>query len=99
MKKIILVFVMIVVVGFTFTSCKNDKKEEPKTEEVKVEENKKLASNEVYQCEMNCEKGKSYTEAGKCPVCNMDLKVKKVNMNGDSDMKKDSTKHDDGHDH
>jgi rRNA maturation protein Nop10 len=23
---------------------------------------------------MNCEKGKTYTASGKCPVCNMNLK-------------------------
>lgn len=78
MKKTILVLAMIVAVGFTFTSCKNDKKEEVKAEEVKIEESKELASNEVYQCPMDCEHGKSYTEAGSCPVCKMDLKAKKV---------------------
>lgn len=78
MKKTILVLAMIVAVGFTFTSCKNDKKEEVKAEEVKTEESKELASNEVYQCPMDCEQGKSYTEAGSCPVCKMDLKAKKA---------------------
>ncbi len=74
MKKTILVLAMIVAVGFTFTSCKNDKKEE-----VKEETTKDTASNEeVYQCPMDCEHGKSYTEAGKCPVCKMDLKAKKA---------------------
>ena len=26
-----------------------------------------------YRCPMNCEKGKTYEKAGKCPVCGMDL--------------------------
>jgi len=74
MKKTILVLALIVAVGFTFTSCKNDKKEE-----VKEEVGEKMASNdEIYQCPMDCEHGKSYTEAGKCPVCKMDLKAKKA---------------------
>jgi len=74
MKKIILVLAMIVAIGFTFTSCKNDKKEE-----IKEEATKDSASNEdVYQCPMDCEHGKSYTEEGKCPVCKMDLKAKKA---------------------
>ncbi len=30
----------------------------------------------VYQCPMNCEKGKTYNKPGKCPKCKMDL-VKK----------------------
>ncbi len=31
---------------------------------------------EVYYCPMKCEGEKTYDEAGKCPVCGMDLKVK-----------------------
>lgn len=31
---------------------------------------------EVYFCPMKCEGEKTYDEAGKCPVCGMDLKVK-----------------------
>ena len=26
-----------------------------------------------YQCPMDCEDGKTYEEAGKCPVCEMDM--------------------------
>jgi len=29
----------------------------------------------AYQCPMKCEGDKTYAEAGKCPVCKMDLKV------------------------
>jgi|JI10StandDraft_1071094.scaffolds.fasta_scaffold11973_4 hypothetical protein len=28
----------------------------------------------AYQCPMKCEGDKTYAEAGRCPVCNMDLK-------------------------
>jgi hypothetical protein len=28
-----------------------------------------------YQCPMDCEDGKTYAEAGSCPVCKMDLKA------------------------
>lgn len=28
----------------------------------------------TYQCPMDCEDGKTYEEAGACPVCHMDLK-------------------------
>ncbi len=109
MKKPILVLAMIIAVGFIFTSCKKDKKEDVKTE-VKEE----LASNVLYQCPMDCEKGKSYTEAGACPVCTMALKEKKFDKDGNelcakcgkdkaeckghNDSEKDSTNHD-GHDH
>jgi len=27
----------------------------------------------AYQCPMKCESEKTYTQAGKCPVCGMDL--------------------------
>ena len=29
----------------------------------------------AYQCPMKCEGDKTYAEAGKCPVCKMDLKA------------------------
>ena len=89
MKKIILVLAVVCFTAFTVTSCKKDKKEDVKTEaevkeEVKEEAKEVLASNDVlYQCPMDCEKGKSYTEAGTCPVCKMDLKEKKVEMHED----------------
>jgi len=84
-KKLILTLAIVMVASFTFTSCKSDKKEE-----VKTEEKADMASNELYQCPMDCEDGKSYTEAGSCPVCKMDLKAKTVDMDSD-----DHKKHDD----
>jgi len=83
-KKLILMLAVVAVVSFTFTSCKKDKQEE-----VKTEEKADMASNELYQCPMDCEDGKSYTEAGNCPVCKMDLKSKTVDM--DSDKKHDDS--------
>jgi len=85
MRKVILMVAMVSIVSLTATSCKKDKTEEEvkaETEvvnETKQEAQEVLASNNVlHQCPMDCEKGKSYTEAGKCPVCKMDLKEKKV---------------------
>jgi len=72
MKKIVLVLAVIVAVGLTFTSCKKDKK----TDAVEEASNETASADQVYQCPMDCEHGKSYTEAGKCPVCEMDLKAK-----------------------
>lgn len=98
MRKVILMLVVVTVMSFTVTSCKKEKKEEVKTEveakeEVKKEAKEVLASNDVlYQCPMDCEKGKSYTEAGTCPVCKMDLKEKKVDMD-------EEHKDHDGHEH
>jgi len=80
MKKLVLMFAVIAVVSIAFTSCKKDKKEEVKTEEAK----EKMADNHLYQCPMNCEEGKSYTEEGNCPVCKMELKEKVVDMDGEA---------------
>ena len=97
MKKVFLMVTMVALVSFTVTSCKKDKAEEVKTEveavdEVKQEAQEVLASNDVlHQCPMDCEKGKSYTEPGKCPVCKMDLKEKKVDVEEETEVKKDST--------
>lgn len=79
MKKLLFVFVAIFSLALLFTACK-----ETKNEEVKVEVNKENIENHnheegemvsnVFQCPMDCEKGKTYDAAGSCPVCKMDLK-------------------------
>ena len=64
---------------FLITSCgdnKNEKKEVPQEES-----KKELSAHDEYQCPMDCEKGKTYSDTGSCPVCKMDLKEFK---NGDS---------------
>ena len=71
-KKIVLVLVLVVAIGLTFTSCKKDKKADA-TEETTGET---ASADQVYQCPMDCEHGKSYTEAGECPVCEMKLAAK-----------------------
>ena len=42
---------------------------------VKIQE-AKIISDTVYQCPMKCEGDKTYDKAGKCPICNMNLKAK-----------------------
>ncbi|MCF6167100.1 heavy metal-binding domain-containing protein [Lutibacter sp.] len=90
MKKTLFIFVAIFSFSLLLTACKGDKKEEVKkvqaTEEMKMgshenhdHETKKIASKVVYQCRMDCEKGKTYDKEGNCPVCNMPLKAKMVN--------------------
>jgi len=68
MKKVLLALVFVFAIAITTTSCKKGDK---------VESSKAVAT-EVYQCPMDCEKGKSYTEPGNCPVCKMALKAKKA---------------------
>ncbi len=69
MKRVIMVLAVVAFTSFSLQSCK-EKKEEIKTE---------LAT-AVYQCPMDCEEGKSYTEAGTCPVCKMALVEKEVDL-------------------
>lgn len=50
-----------------FTACGgNDKTEKTQTQVTAAAEKK-------YACPMQCEGEKTYAEAGKCPVCKMDL--------------------------
>ena len=37
-------------------------------------QNNTEVSQATYACPMDCEKGKTYSEEGTCPVCGMDLK-------------------------
>ncbi|NOR27234.1 MAG: hypothetical protein GQ540_01765 [Lutibacter sp.] len=90
MKKTIFVFAAIFSMTVLFTACKETKKEEVK-EGVKIEsheghghESEESTVADVYQCPMDCEKGKTYSEAASCPVCKMDLKVKSADV---QDMK------------
>ena len=79
MKKIILLLAVIFSSAVMFTACKEGKKE-VKTEAHEHDghdhDKKEVASKDVYQCPMDCEKGKTYTKEGSCPECKMDLKVK-----------------------
>ena len=67
MKKIIIPALLV----FMF-SCAQ-KKQDTSTE---VKQDTTQVSNAVYQCPMDCEKGKTYDKPGKCPVCGMDLEIK-----------------------
>lgn len=81
-------------------SCKEHKhSEDTHTHDSPAIEKADLAMNEVYQCPMDCEKGKTYEEEGTCPVCKMDLKkVEKEDKKTDSDHKHDDGSHE-GHNH
>lgn len=85
MKKTILTLLVLFSIGIVFTSCKETKKEDVKTEthehdaDAHEHEGDEMAHN--FQCPMDCEKGKTYEAKGSCPVCKMDLKE----IKGDSD--------------
>ena len=94
MKKSILMF------AFTFAtlalaSCKS----EPKTETITETTTETTQTTEeiAYACPMDCEKGKTYSEPGKCPVCEMEL----VASNDAAAESHEGHNHDDheGHEH
>ncbi|MGB5434540.1 MAG: heavy metal-binding domain-containing protein [Maribacter sp.] len=74
------IFLPLFLISFSFfflTSCKD------KTTENKPDPHTELHASAAYQCPMDCEDGKTYEEAGSCPVCKMDLKAV-----GESNMKR-----------
>lgn len=71
MKKNILKFAVAAVIGtFTLVACGGGKNHEEATETSTDE-----ISAATYACPMKCEGEKTYTEAGSCPECGMDLTV------------------------
>jgi len=77
MKKSIVLMALCLMLGVVVTSCKGEKKDAKEATEMQenhAADAADMAMNDVYQCPMDCEKGKTYDEEGKCPVCEMDLK-------------------------
>jgi protein SCO1/2 len=65
MKKLILSVALVAIVGMSFSACKNESKDSTTTDAVAITK---------YQCPMQCEGDKTYTDADvKCPVCGMGL--------------------------
>ncbi len=57
----------------TVVSCDKKAKTETTTEHEGHNHNADDTKQLAYVCSMDCEKGKIYDKAGKCPVCKMDL--------------------------
>lgn len=55
----------------------------------------------MFYCPMKCEGDKTYAEAGKCPVCNMDLVQEGTEMNSTPEEGHEGHDHGDheGHNH
>jgi hypothetical protein len=67
MKIIIIVLTLSLGLSIVTFSCKDNTKQ---TSETGIVDEK----HDHYKCPMDCEEGKTYDEAGTCPVCKMDLK-------------------------
>ncbi len=63
--------VLFLITVLYFASCGN-KTSESQKENTTTEQ----SDSTKYQCPMDCEHGKTYNKAGKCPVCEMDLEKK-----------------------
>ena len=79
MSKSILIITLGLFIG-TFTACGPKETKTETTEKVEVTtttttdtSSMEVAEKVVYQCPMDCEKGKTYEVMGICPVCKMDL--------------------------
>lgn len=73
MKKVIFILTVALLVTATYSCMHKENKEVKPTPIHKNGGQKSETAKGTYECSMDCEKGKTYHEQGKCPVCNMDL--------------------------
>jgi hypothetical protein len=66
MTKALLAASLFLILG---CSANSEKKEEAKEQTTEI----KPADFAIYSCPMKCEGDKTYPEAGKCPVCKMEM--------------------------
>ena len=88
MKKLFLVFAFV---SLTFVSCKDNATE---TSEPAAKTAGEETAMSGFVCPMDCENGKTYEVAGKCPVCKMDLAA----LEADAHEGHDHSDHE-GHNH
>ncbi|MFN0201998.1 MAG: heavy metal-binding domain-containing protein [Bacteroidia bacterium] len=73
MKK----FVFLLSLSACFFACQQAETNAHKTTDAPKQDSVKTeVAAAVYQCPMDCEKGKTYDKAGDCPVCKMALEKK-----------------------
>ncbi len=63
------IIAILTISAFAFTACGNAESNDTTNTEETTE-----VAEATYACPMDCEKGKTYSEPGSCPVCGMDLK-------------------------
>jgi hypothetical protein len=69
MKNMLIAGCVSALFCLAFVACKHDASKHPHST---------AAAASGYICPMNCEKGKTYPEAGTCPVCHMNLESVKA---------------------
>lgn len=100
--KTLKIIALLVTLSTISLGCKENKSEEVQTENQAEEhmaaDKADIAMNDVFQCPMDCEDGKTYEEPGSCPVCAMDLKkVEKVADEDDGAHDDHEEEHSDEH--
>ncbi|MBK7869588.1 MAG: hypothetical protein IPJ74_02345 [Saprospiraceae bacterium] len=77
-KNVLMLSLFVIALTFVTACGGNAKTEEHKghDHDAATEQPAATEAAEVYYCPMECEGEKTYDEAGTCPVCGMDLKVK-----------------------
>jgi uncharacterized lipoprotein len=66
MKKLVYASVILFCAACSSNSEKSEKQETPASAET--------VADKTFACPMQCEGDKTYPQAGKCPVCKMDLR-------------------------
>lgn len=74
--KIIILSILIAATALVACNSKSTTKETPKTLVVASD-----TASIKYQCPMKCQGDTSYTTAGQCPVCEMDLEKLESKLN------------------
>ncbi len=96
--KLLLVFSLFVALTLVTTSCKESGGDNQNSESSLGAEKADLAMNDEYLCPMDCEDGKTYSEPGDCPKCNMALKKVEKDETGENDHEESHDDHS-GHNH
>ena len=101
MRRLIFLILLAFCISTMTFSCKEKKETETtRTEENKAADKADIAMNEVFQCPMDCEEGKTYDKEGKCPICEMDLKKAEGDEeHKDNEHSEEKGENHSGHDH
>ena len=93
MKKL---FLVLAFASLTFVSCKDNATETSEPAATIAGEETAMSG---FVCPMDCENGKTYEVAGKCPVCEMDLASLEANAHEGHDHEGHDHSDHEGHNH
>ncbi len=94
---------LLLMMGFVFTSCNNKEKENVENKDAieqtehshddgaEAHDHGYETAMSAYQCPMKCEGDKTYAKEGACPECKMDLK--KIEVAEKTESKEETSAH------